>query len=162
MKRRNFLNSLVLLPIAAKGVLSGETTTSVIKETPKIDIPIENETDLQSKALTEYFFDYIKLNKPKFNWARLTSPVGTLNEKSFIAKTRTIKYLVEIPTAFTQRTEDEKLDIVKYIVKELEAEYRIDNIKTFYFYQFIFTPLIYDPETFLPRRGIFMRYAWEK
>ena len=150
MKRRNFLGSLVVVPLAATGLMAGESAT---KESDYWDW-IGEET----KILTEDFLLYIKWRTQKFDWRQMQCPADVFDGIPIIAKSRRVKF-APVTGKYSELNNAKKEKIIKSIVKELEEEFIIDKLKRFYFYQVSLTGALYDPENSVKQYGIMIRYA---
>ena len=159
MKRKDFLKSMVGLPLLGGAILAVEPKESIVNKKVSVD-DIKMPDDKQSELLTKHFFEYLNTHPVKFKWARLTKPTEENEGHPIVARTRRVNALISGAEGYAKLPPSTQRWIVVRIVEELEAEYAV--VKTankFYIYQLILTPVIYDPETFEPRKGVMIRYA---
>jgi len=155
MRRRNFLGSMLAIPMATKVIVSNAKEVKVYEKEKEIShVSVEDE---ESEMLTNDFFEYLKNHKTKFNWKQMKYCTEHIQGDLFTAKTRKLKpYISERYSKFNK---DMKQYTLKCIVEEMEAEFRELDLNMFHFYILRLTPAIYDPETFEPRYCMMIRYV---
>ena len=151
MKRRNFLGSLIAVPLATKTLLSSEKSeiTNEIEKTSE---------DVESAELTKDFFTYIKWNKTKFKWRQMQCPADVFDEYPVIAKSRKLKIVIH-DVKYSEFDPVMKSFVIKSIVEEMEEEFVNNKLKCLYFHNLWITLGIYHREDISTARGIIIRYA---
>jgi len=128
----------------------GSILNNMLKEPKKLDFQEEND------EFTDKMFEYLEKNKKnrKFEWEKIELPSQLVDGKSYMAKT------MKLPTDFLlddDRTIEYYDKLIPLVIKDLEN--LIDPaFEKLYLYKFMFTPLIYDPTTFTPKKGAMVRF----
>lgn len=179
MKRREFLTSTSLagLSIFLLPVLPSFEEKHITKYVDNIKM------DGGGFNYTDNFFVYMKNHAKDINYTyeRVHTPSfiiddpKSLNAVGLFVKTRKLKTAYPVSFDYDKHYNHKKGgtqvfelgevprhcydNIFSNIVQELNAEYKEYQVKMFYIYALINTPLIYDPESFSPRTGFMIRYC---
>jgi len=148
-------------------IMSSDTTLEEKKEaigflnkTTEIQLTDE-EFNEDNDDILNYFFDYLESNNVSFEWERMYKPTKKLSDDLIaMAKTRRMKTFLTKIRLFNELSEKNKNKIMKKIINELEEEFKIDNVKKFYFLNLSISLVLFDPDNVNDYfRGLFIRYA---
>lgn len=184
MDRKGFLQRLIggvgvaiIAPQALRGLDRADGLESTLKPSPKAREKYYKEgfgyPDEESTYLTEQFFNYLKDNNVGFKWERVFSPVFELKSgRSMQVETRKLR------TGFNPLWEEGFTEIesqsisastmtfhqyntldeyYQNIFLNVAREMRNTAVDRYYVYQLNFTPTMYNPDSFLPHKGLMLR-----
>lgn len=170
--RRSFLKNL--------GGLLGAViiAPNILKEPEKINIEklafdLPNLTS-EDNELTNQFFHYLETHKVYFEWERVHSPwfkveindpLERVTRLAPLNKTKTyVAEFVKVPVEYYPNKVHNSQDEIEYrntifgqICDEICNGTCCKKEGKKYFHYLVFTPVIYDPFTFEPLRGILIR-----
>lgn len=163
MKRRDFFRGLGLATAGLAILPKIEVNSTPIPEPPVLP-DLEELTD---STLTSEFFNYLKNKEVDFNWERITHPMVSIDENTYvltrIRKLRTsytCEHIQDLNLYFGTEMVKQRL-IFDSIIKEIGMICKKQNNRTIYLYELLFTSTMYHPESSEPWKGFILRSGFD-